>query len=1142
MSGPPTAEQQAAIDARDRDVLLEAGAGTGKTTVLVQRYCDAVTVDGVGLDEVLAFTFTDRAAAQLRHRIRAELRARGFDDLARQTESAWISTIHGFCQRLIGSHPVALGLDPRYRVLDEPEADRIATRAFDDALEGFMADGHAERSEIVAAFRVPRLRSLVRRAHDELRSRGSERPELPPMRDVDPLPMLGRLGAAAADALAATRDAKGSAAKTQHPKLQDAIVLAERGEVPPAAVLESIAVKSSAAAFDRPEVEAYGAAHRELLKCVVSAEHMHVYEGVRELLSLFAERYDALKEERSGLDFEDLQLEAVRLLRETRAGERYRDRFRHILVDELQDINRLQLALIEGLRGEDTVVFSVGDEFQSIYGFRHADLEVFRSQRDRLATLADAEGEVLPLSGNFRSATGVLGAVNWVGQSLLDGFHLLTPGSPEVEAGSGARTEVLLTPSAGGDDNPWRSNGEDPFGLKRPGDDPTQEHRVAEARLLAARLRRLHEDDGVPLRDVVVLMRSFVHVAAFEDELERAGLRPYVVGGRGYWSQQQVDDVRQLLGAVANPLDDLSLLGSLAAPFCGAGPDTLWLLRQAAGERLHIWPVVDRQFAEGVEPEEMAALIPEEDAVRLREFRAKLTALRADAPLLPLEALVDRAVRDFDYDLAAAGRAGGDRRLANIRKLMRLGRGYEAAEGRDLRGFIGYLADRAAGFDRPEGQAATHAEAHDGVRIMTVHAAKGLEFPVVAVADLGRRLSGRPADVLIGRDGEDDGRVGIQLARIASHGVQLFDYGELKDATAEAEAAEECRLAYVAASRAQERLILSGCFSESWDAKPLEERPISRPVIERLLETRGEAPPGIEFHENEPDPERFAELTPAAPAGNGGEPEVAPLEAAPALALPEPVARHLSYSSIATYDSCGYRFYAERVLGLARSDDIEAERGGARSFGNAVHTILERSAQEGWLAPDRPRLEAILRAEGVEDPVEVDRAEAMVAGWLGSDLCERLRSATSIRAEVPFLLPLGGTLVRGKIDLLAELEDGSRLVVDYKTNRLDGDDPAAHMEMYEEQRRIYALAATGADRQIQTAYVFLDRPDQPLIVDFAEPDLELARVELTATIARIAAGEFPVTERPHAALCHDCPAREHLCVHGPDRTLSKLPA
>src|SRR5262249_36446852 len=170
-----TIEQRRAVEARDRDVLLDAGAGTGKTRVLVERYCDALTEDGAGIDAIVAFTFTDRAAAELRSRIRAELelraraaagdseRAAELRTLARDSDAAWISTIHGFCRRLLASHPVALGLDPRFRVLDEAESDRVALRAFDDALEELLGadSGTGDRARLVAAIGHRELRSMV---------------------------------------------------------------------------------------------------------------------------------------------------------------------------------------------------------------------------------------------------------------------------------------------------------------------------------------------------------------------------------------------------------------------------------------------------------------------------------------------------------------------------------------------------------------------------------------------------------------------------------------------------------------------------------------------------------------------------------------------------------------------------------------------------------------------------------------------------------------------------------------------------------------------------------------------------------------------------------------------------------------------
>ena len=485
----PTAEQREAIASRGSDVLLEAGAGTGKTGVLVDRYCDLVVDDDIGPDRILAFTFTDKAAAQLRERVRDELhrrRAAGaagserLDQLLSSFGGAQITTIHGFCRRLLASHPVAAGIDPRLRVLDAAEAARAAEAAFDAAMVDFLADGDPGREITAAAFWVNGLRSMVVGAYEELRSRGQADPELPDPPPVDLGAAVVALEAAATEALAAPG---GSAA--QRAKIERALALcADSDSGPP--TLDQLAV------LDLGNAKGARGECAKALKAAIAAAAAEedggvVYAHLRELLRLFGRRFEAEKAARSGLDFEDLQLLAVRLLTESEVGETYRERFSHLMVDEFQDTNRLQLKLIEALRGPATELFLVGDEFQSIYGFRHADLEVFREQRRHFGGARGAR--VLPLSGNFRSRPEVVATANSIGAAMLEDFRPLTVGSapdPEGPRGAGAAVELLLTERKG-----WDAEG---IELDLPVDDRTPSESVAEARFLAARLRELTDE------------------------------------------------------------------------------------------------------------------------------------------------------------------------------------------------------------------------------------------------------------------------------------------------------------------------------------------------------------------------------------------------------------------------------------------------------------------------------------------------------------------------------------------------------------------------------------------------------------------------------------------------------------------------
>lgn len=1121
-SGPaPTAEQAAAIGNRDRDVFLEAGAGTGKTRVLVERYCEAVASDGIEPERILAFTFTEKAAAEMRRRVRVELTSRAdaagdagerarLQGAARAGESAPITTIHGFCRRLLAAHPVAAGLDPRFRVLDADEASRLARAAFDDAL-GALA-GEDEAVALAAAGYRNRLGGLILAAHSELRNRGAVELHLP---DID--------------------------------------VTAIDGREEPATPGEARAITES-------------------------------YEALRRLLTAFGERFERRKAERSAVDFDDLQLLALELLRGNRTIlDAQSGRFDHLLVDEFQDTSPIQVELVGMLAGEETRTFRVGDAAQSIYGFRGADLESFRRVRADLA--ADGGTAMLGLTGSFRSSPDVLAAVNLIGAELLSDFTPLAVGREPVPAPGpdGPAIELLLTHAKG-----WGEE-EDGTVIGTVAAD-TPQSRVAEARALAGRLREL-ADAGVAPGSMVLLLRAFTHVDAYAEALELAGLDPYVVGGRGYWSSQQVTDALSLLGCVANPLGDESLLGALASPAAAVSPDGLWMLRRIAGGR-HLWPAVEElagtaeeePAAEPDDPEEAARLAEQRrwrealgaaDRERIAGFHDKLVGLRSGAALLPLDELVERTLEEFGYDLAALMMDDGLRRTANLLKLVRLAGEFESHDGRDLRAFLDQAADRAALSDR-EAEAAVAAEDHAGIRVMTVHAAKGLEFECVAVADLGRKLSsgGHPPSLRLAYDEDGEApRVGLRLARAGAATIDLAGYRELNDRAADAEAEESGRLAYVAASRARSRLLLSGTIDPE---KELEETDLPlrrRSVLGSLMPVLGvtgddgqvvhaDAPsalPGVEPGRFDPAPisvrvtgagaESAAALgfdlrgRGTVAAGTGGRP--------PMLALAErgaAAARSLSYAALADYERCGYRFLAERVLRLGAGadplpgDPEAAGRPSGMGFGRAVHELLEWSARNSWRQPEPDRVAAGVRREGFGDR-EAERAALMIGAWTASELLAGLvADGASFRPEVPFRIGLGEeTVIRGTIDLIVERPGRPPLFVDYKTDRVDAGDEPALSSAYEIQRLLYAAAiaeATGAE-VVDSAYCFLQAAASPVLGSHDAAAIAAGRERIGERVARIRGGDFAPTPSPGPALCRDCPARARLCPYPPEQTMGR---
>jgi len=1162
----PTPEQAAAIAVRGKDVLLEAGAGTGKTGVMVDRYCRLVCDSGLSPDAILAFTFTDKAAAELRQRIRIELARRADRGSERAATvlaaigGAWITTIHGFCNRVLAAHPVAAGVDPGFRVLDAPETARAAREAFDDALVEFLAadgagggpdGGLAAREETVAAYDVEGLWGMIVGIHDELRSRGVTRPQLPDPPAADPDAAIRRAADAARECLGEMKEGD---PKRELPER----ALARLGAPGPAPTLDELLALATSS-----KAKALGA-YREAIEAAIArtaeaGEGGTVYRHLAELLRLFSARFEAAKERRAGIDFEDLQILAARLLERAEIGEHYRGRFRQILVDEFQDTNRLQLRLIEALRGPKAELVVVGDELQSIYGFRHADLDVFRRRREEIDRRSDAE--LMRLSGNFRSRPEVVGAVNLFGEALLEAAYtpLRVGTPPPEEPPQGTAVELLLTARDGWDG--------EAIELEPAIDGATPLNCLAEARAVAERLRSL-ADEGVPRGEMVVLLRAFSHLDAYEDALERAGLRPYVVGGRGYWSQQQVADVCALLAVIANPLDDHALFGALASPACAVAPDTLWLLRAAAGKRNHVWPAVEQAAGAGAaeiaDPERLRD-IPAAERELLTRFVARIASLRARGPRLSLPDLIEAAVTETGYDLAVLSRPAGEARFANVRKMARLASEFEQREGRDLRGFLDFLAARAE--SDAEAQAATAAEGHDGVRIMTVHNAKGLEFGVVAVPDLSRRLLNGARSPLLALGREEQPRVGLRLVRLGSPKIDLFEYGALCEESAEREAEEELRLFHVAATRARQRLIVSGVVSPNGGKETK-----GKPVIERLVETLGvprdedltvpvAAPsprPGLEadlaaseiaVRVNLPSPERAAELRTLRREGAATR-ELG--EGPPPLVERKPPAvpsRPLSYTAISAYEECAYRFYMERVLGLKNRERTSSRIAETNAFspeeatpsareertarGAAVHALLEWSQANGWAEPSVELAERHAVASGLEPKAGPELLEP-VRQWICAPLRERIGAeATRVRAEVPLLLGVAGTVLRGSIDLLVEREGAPPLVIDYKTDRLAGADPAERAAHYEVQRSIYALAVAEAleVEEVEVAYVFLERPAEPAASLLGSAEMAAARASLEQTITRIESGEFPVAapEERDWSLCRGCPALRGLC-------------
>jgi ATP-dependent helicase/nuclease subunit A len=1104
-------EQQLAAVEATGEVFVSAGAGTGKTAVLVERFVRAVCDRGLDVESILVITYTRRAAGELRTRIRAELSKRGRDDLARELDGAWISTIHGFCLRLLKAYPFAAGLDPRFRELDEAQAAVLRGEAFREALAAFCANSEPDRLRLLATYGGDGLRRMLTGVYETLRSAGRDltleiggRPQL-----AERVEELREAARCLADDAAATDNQRTAATQL--------LATLERGMQP-----DRLFDLSGFKARATERAATYEEARRAVEQAAFDELAAHDRDLLQQLLERYAEAFDEAKARESALDFEDLQLRARDLLQKHETiRERESLRFRSLMVDEFQDTNQLQCDLVDLLRRPETEVFYVGDEFQSIYGFRHADVSVFRERRAQAAQL-------LPLTHNYRSRPEVLAAVNHLfGSHFGDEFQPLAAAAEYPDPVFGHPVELLVTDKASYADSGvhWRRG---------------------EAQAIARRVRELVDAGVATAGEIVLLFAAGTDAEWYEDELRKAGLPTYRATGKGYFGQQQVADLLAYLRLLHNRYDDRALVAVLASPFVGVSNDALALIRRVASRR---------PLFTGIE-HSLPPQLADRDARLLRAFRQRFDRLVEAMARLSLERLCERIVSEHDYDLAVLAQWDGRRRYANMRKLARLARSYEELRGPDVEGFVRFVAEQQA-LGARELEAVAEEEGADAVRLLTIHAAKGLEFKVVIVADAGRDKAPPSADEILALA---DGRFGFRVADpVTTKRRGAFDYEEIKDTRKAEEDAEKLRLYYVAMTRAKERLIVSGAIDreKTADANTPIGWVLGRIDAEEELTAAREMPVEIERGDarlvlrvdryvpvpavedavaEEGQLALFAELADAVQVAAA--PVLPPLVAPAEPPLHRP--RRLSFTALSTFDQCSYKYYAIYVAGMRerRAAMPAGGDGGLRAteVGDAVHKLLE---QVDLAAPALPDVEQVRAWYPTVSDEELDRIRGFVESYCGSELARRVSAIGEMQKERHFTFEHDGVLLHGFVDAM-RLAGADALVVDYKTNLLGEASPDEIVEDdYRLQRLVYALACfrAGAER-VEVVYHFLERADAVVSTTFLRDQVATLEAELSVGIERIKAGEFRPT--PSDFTCAGCPALDLVCA-GP-RLRSVSPA
>ena len=867
MSVKWTSEQQKVIDLRNRNILVSAAAGSGKTAVLVERIIRRLTEDDTptDVDRLLIVTFTEAAAAEMKERIGAAIEKKleerpGDIRLERQAtliHSAQITTIHSFCLAVIRDHFHVIGIDPGFRIAEEGELKLLKQDVLEELLEECYAEAKEEFLDFTERFgsgksdkkieeiilkmyeysrSYPRpdrwldqcvkayeSEDLEVRAEERVRMRAAdiervlerglkicEEPDGPYMygdmldSDLEELERLQR---------AENFDAMYSAAagfkwKRLSSKKDDTVSPDKKEKVKKLREQAKSLLKGMQEDYFYAPREVWQQDMQDALPSVVT---------LTELVKRFAHMLDEKKRLRNMIDFNDMEQFALAILTEEKDGElvpsavagEYEDRFDEVMIDEYQDSNLVQETILTSVsrvsRGEYNI-FMVGDVKQSIYSFRLSRPELFMEKYNTYS-LKDSVTQRIDLHKNFRSREEVLDSVNDIFRQIMkkelggieyDDSAALYPGAefPPLPSGKEdfCKSELLLLDK------------EDTGG---------EDERQAEARMIARRIRELIRD-GVVLdketreyrrvqyRDIVILTRSIRGWAeVFSSVLGEEGIPAYSVSREGYFETYEVSVLLDYLKILDNARQDLPLAAVLTSVFGGLDTRELAEIRIA-------YPNVPFYEAAAMCAESDAAgnACTEELRGKLRRFYDQVRYFREKVPYTPIHELLEEIIDKTGYGLYIAAMPGGAQRMANVEMLTERAAAFEGTSYKGLFNFVRYIAQLKK-YDVDYGEAGIMDEQADTVRIMSIHKSKGLEFPIVFVAGMGKKFNTQDTkgSVLL----HPDWGAGVDLIDLKRRTkTPTFLKKMIREETALENLAEEMRILYVALTRAKEKLIMTG--------------------------------------------------------------------------------------------------------------------------------------------------------------------------------------------------------------------------------------------------------------------------------------------------------------------------------------------
>lgn len=1098
-----TSEQLEAIQA-EGNVIVSAAAGAGKTAVLTERVVSRVAL-GSPIDSMLVLTFTRAAASEMKTRITNRLNQLADEETnpeqtrylrrqARTVESAYISTIHAFCARVLRRHYHAVGLPAQSRTADEMESAALMETVRDTLLTELSASEDADYHTLLASFggeqqawdavmqtfrftraeadpaawldensaRYQSESALTRLLDDAvdyckhevrlmmepiLRARDSLSPDWASVISV----LDGDLSRYRALALCRSYDEYREALDSMEydtMRFPKGTSDAEKDPIKDARQMGKDLIKAQKERFLRPKKEAVSALRR-------SGEAIAALSSVVKKLE---SAYTAAKREAALQDYDDLEHLTLEALKQESIASEYRERFLWIAVDEYQDSNRVQEAILRRIsRGNN--LFFVGDVKQSIYRFRQAEPGLFL---EKLASFSGGAGCRVDLTQNFRSAREVLACVNETFSAIL------STEAGDIEYDSRARLACGGNPPPGGAElHLIRKTRAETEGEEDALEDAADME--VEARLIADRIRRMMESEtytdaktgqerAYRYVDFALLLRAGTDAQIAAQTLAQCGVPSYAQSSGGYFDAVEVQIFRNLLRVIDNRRQDVPLISVLCSSIGGFTFEELAEIR--TGHR-------SGSFFEAFE-----AYRSNENALgrRANEFFLRLDRYRAESRLISVEELIGILLDQTGFYEEMGAGPNGAQRQANLNALLEKAHAFEVSGSRGVWNFLRQL-DLA---ENTASVGAAQTVTADVVRILTIHKSKGLEFPVVFVAGLGKRFN------------LQDARNALLLHASGGIALRFIDRGEgnvgrvkrdtiarqiLAQRVKTEQIGEELRVLYVAMTRARQQLVLTACVSNP-EAK-LEAAP-ERPAAWNVLKSTNPAQwlmmgPRRELRTTVH--EREAWLTSAQQKIT---PELPPVDEETRRAIEAKLSWEYEYSQavqLSAKASVSKIGRDESFLPDFRQPAFLGANKSAVFAGTATHTAMQYLPAEGVSAPDA--LEEYLLSLVECGRLTQEQADAVDRGavlWFTTTpLFFRMQSSTRLERELAFSYAVDASalydveseervLLQGVMDACF-VENGAWTIVDYKTDRVrPGESAEQAAQRHSQQLSLYALA------------------------------------------------------------------------------------